>query len=116
MDFGNARQIFVGQFLFLSTNPDFVYQYYSITPKASTGHEVQGKERVWLGRTYYIWHLARNNFDYKVTFFYCLGEYRKCMKCGYVLKYCIYALCQKSLSLNSYDKTASKLVIVSVSN
>lgn len=48
MDFGNARQIFVGQFLFLPTNPDFMYQYYSITPKASTCHEVQGAERVWL--------------------------------------------------------------------
>lgn len=52
MDFGNARQIFVGQFLSSSTNPDFMYQYYSITPKASTCHEVQGKERVrleWVG-------------------------------------------------------------------
>ena len=48
MDFGNAHQIFVGQFLFLPTNPDFAYQHYSITPKASTCHEVQGAERVWL--------------------------------------------------------------------
>lgn len=48
MDFGSVRQIFVGQLLFLPTSPDVVYQYYSITPKASTCHEVQGKERVWL--------------------------------------------------------------------